>query len=63
MVMHHESLIGSGCERIVDATSHAASVRVIKEKRTAVCSTVDLTPKALSAMVEQALETLEHLLI
>ncbi len=46
----------SEVERIVDATSHAASVRVIKEKRTAVCSTVDLTPKAISAMVEQALE-------
>ncbi|MCI0889830.1 MAG: TldD/PmbA family protein [Chloroflexi bacterium] len=43
-------------ERIIDATSHAASVRVIKDKRTAVCSTVDLTPKALSALVQQALE-------
>ena len=43
-------------ERIIDATSHAASVRVIKDKRTAVCSTVDLTPKALSALVRQALE-------
>ena len=43
-------------ERIIDATSHAASVRVIKDKRTAVCSTVDLTPKALSALVGQAPE-------
>ena len=49
----------SKVERIIDATSHAASVRVIKEKRTAVCSTVDLTPKALSAMVVQALELAE----
>ena len=49
----------SEVERIIDATSHAASVRVIKEKRTAVCSTVDLTPKAISAMVAQALELAE----
>lgn len=43
-------------ERIIDATSNAASMRVIHGKRTAVCSTVDLTPKALAAMVEQAIE-------
>ena len=48
----------SEVERIIDATSHAASVRVIKEKRTAVCSTVDLTPKALAAMVEHGTDGL-----
>ncbi len=46
----------SEVERIIDATSHAASVRVIRGKRTAICSTVDLTPKALASMVKQALE-------
>ncbi len=43
-------------ERIVDAGSHAASVRVIKEKRTALCSTADLTAKALDEMVRSAVE-------
>jgi len=46
----------SEVERIIDATSNAASVRVINGKRTAVCSTVDLTPRALTEMVEQAIE-------
>ena len=43
-------------ERVIEAGSHAASVRVIKEKRTSVCSTTDLTPKALDEMVQQAIE-------
>ena len=43
-------------ERIIDAGSHAASVRVITEKRTAVCSTAEITPKALDQLVRDALE-------
>jgi PmbA protein len=43
-------------ERMVDAGSHAVSIRVIKDKRTAVCSTADLTPKAIDEMVENAVE-------
>ena len=43
-------------ERIIDAGSHAASIRVIKDQRTAVCSTADLTPKALDGLVRDAVE-------
>ncbi|HXF51826.1 MAG TPA: TldD/PmbA family protein [Dehalococcoidia bacterium] len=43
-------------ERIVDAGSHAAGVRVIKGRRTALCSTADMTPRALEDMVRQAIE-------
>ncbi len=43
-------------ERILDAGSNAASIRVIKDQRTAVCSTSDLTPKALDALVREAVE-------
>ena len=43
-------------ERIIDAGSHAASVRVIKNKCTAVCSTSEITPKALDQFVRDALE-------
>jgi PmbA protein len=43
-------------ERIVDAGSHAASIRVIKDKRTAICSTAEITPKALDELVESAME-------
>ena len=43
-------------ERIIDAGSHAVSIRVIKDKRTAVCSTADMTPKALDEMVQDAVE-------
>lgn len=43
-------------ERIVDAGSHAAGIRVIKDHRTALCSTADMTPRALDEMVRQAIE-------
>jgi PmbA protein len=43
-------------ERVIDAGSHAASVRVIQDKRTAICSTADLTPKAVEELVESAIE-------
>ncbi len=43
-------------ERIVDAGSHAVGIRVIKAKRTAICSTADLTPQALDQMVRDAVE-------
>lgn len=43
-------------ERIVDAGSHAAGVRVIRDRRTALCSTADMTPRALDEMVRQAVE-------
>jgi PmbA protein len=43
-------------ERIIDAGSHAAGIRVIKGKRTAICSTADLTPKALDQMVRDTVE-------
>ena len=32
-------------ERVVEAGSHAVGIRVIKDKRTAICSTADLTPR------------------
>ncbi len=43
-------------ERIIDAGSHAAGVRVITGKRTAICSTADLTPKAIDEMVKSAVD-------
>lgn len=43
-------------ERIVDAGSHAAGVRVVKNRRTALCSTADMTARALEDMVRQAIE-------
>lgn len=43
-------------EKLIEAGSHSVSIRVIKEKRTAVCNTSDLTPKALDAMVRTAVE-------
>jgi PmbA protein len=43
-------------ERIIDAGSHAVGIRVIKQKRTALCSTADLTPAALDQMVRDAIE-------
>ena len=45
-------------ERVIDAGSHAVGIRIIKDKRTALCSTADLTPKALEALVRDALERL-----
>ena len=43
-------------ERLIDAGSHAAGIRVIKAKRTAICSTADMTPKALEQMVRETVE-------
>jgi PmbA protein len=43
-------------EKVIEAGSHAVSIRVIKDKRTAVCSTTDLTPRALDGMVRTAVE-------
>jgi PmbA protein len=43
-------------ERVVEAGSHAVGIRVIKDKRTAICSTSDLTPAALDAMLREAVE-------
>jgi len=43
-------------EKLIDAGSRSVSIRVIKDKRTAVCNTSDLTPKAIEAMVETAVD-------
>jgi PmbA protein len=43
-------------ERVIDAGSHAVGIRVIKDKRTAICSTADMTPQALDQMVRDAVE-------
>ncbi|MPZ50088.1 MAG: TldD/PmbA family protein [Dehalococcoidia bacterium] len=43
-------------ERVIDAGSHAVGIRVIKDKRTAICSTADLTPQAIEQLVRDAIE-------
>lgn len=43
-------------EKLFEAGSRGVSIRVIKDKRTAVCSTSDLTPRALREMVATAVE-------
>jgi PmbA protein len=43
-------------ERVVEAGSHAVGIRVIKDKRTAICSTSDLTPAAIDQMVRDTVE-------
>jgi len=43
-------------ERVIDAGSNAVGIRVIKDKRTAICSTADLTPRAIEQMVRDAIE-------
>jgi len=43
-------------ERVIDAGSHAAGIRVIKGKRTAISSTADLTPKALDQLVRDTVD-------
>ena len=43
-------------EKLFEAGSHAVSIRVIRDKRTAVCNTSDLTPRALDEMVRTAVE-------
>src|SRR5688572_1024386 len=43
-------------ERVIDAGSHAVGIRIIKDKRTAVCSTSDLTPAAIERLVAEAVD-------
>lgn len=43
-------------EKLIEAGSRSVSFRVIKDKRTAVCNTSDLTPKALDEVVRTAVE-------
>ncbi len=43
-------------EKLIEAGSRSISIRVIRDKRTAVCNTSDLTPKALDGMVRKAVE-------
>lgn len=43
-------------EKLIDAGSQTVSIRVIKDKRTAVCNTSDLTPRALAEIVRTAIE-------
>ena len=43
-------------EKLFEAGSRAVSIRVIKEKRTAVCNTSDFTPRALDEMVRTAVD-------
>jgi PmbA protein len=41
-------------EKLIEAGSHSVSIRVIKDKRTAVCNTSDLTPRALNDLAQAA---------
>ena len=43
-------------EKLFEAGSRGVSIRVIKDKRTAVCNTTDFTPKALDEMVRTAVD-------
>jgi len=43
-------------EKLIEAGSRSVSIRVIREKRTAVCNTSDLTPRALEDLVATAVE-------
>jgi PmbA protein len=43
-------------ETLVEAGSRSVSIRVIRDKRTAVCNTSDLTPRALDEMVRTAVD-------
>ncbi len=43
-------------EKLIEAGSRSVSLRVIREKRTAVCNTSDLTPRALEDLVRTAVE-------
>ncbi|HEX6136681.1 MAG TPA: DNA gyrase modulator, partial [Casimicrobiaceae bacterium] len=43
-------------EKLIEAGSRSVSIRVIREKRTAVCNTSDLTPRALEELVATAVE-------
>lgn len=46
----------SKIEKLIEAGARSVTIRVIKDKRTAVCNTSDLTPKALDEMVRTAVE-------
>jgi PmbA protein len=43
-------------ERVIEAGSNAVGIRIIKDKRTAVCSTSDLTPAAIDRLVGEAID-------
>ena len=43
-------------ERLFEAGSRSVSIRVIKDKRTAVCNTSDLAPTAIDEMVRTAID-------
>jgi PmbA protein len=43
-------------EKLLEAGSRGVSIRVIKDKRTAVCNTSDFTPKVMDEMVRTAVE-------
>lgn len=43
-------------EKLIEAGSRSVSIRVIRETRTAVCNTSDLTPRALEDLVATAVE-------
>ena len=43
-------------EKLFEAGSRGVSIRVIKQKRTAVCNTSDLSPRALDELVRTAVE-------
>ena len=43
-------------EKLIEAGSHSVSIRVIKQKRTAVCNTSDLTPRAIDDLARAAVE-------
>jgi len=43
-------------EKLLEAGSRGVTIRVIKDKRTAVCSTSDFTPKMLDEMVRTAVD-------
>jgi PmbA protein len=43
-------------EKLFEAGSRTVSIRVIKDKRTAVCNTSDFTPRALDEMVRTAVD-------
>lgn len=46
----------SEVEKLIEAGARSVTIRVIKDKRTAVCNTSDLTPRALEEMVRTAVE-------
>jgi PmbA protein len=43
-------------EKLLDAGSRGVTIRVIRDKRTAVCNTSDFTPKAMDEMIRTAVD-------